>query len=300
MMDANWPADHLRQLLISQQEEYHQRGLEHELYVETDETFYSKLLYHRLIVLSLIPEECRRPRTKVVDVGGGKGRISTMLSDLGLECVNMDCIYLETDTLNTEGEPLVPLLESFLEEKGVRVLARDAYEDGIPFPDDTFDLAIFSEVIEHLPNSPKPLLAEIHRTLRKEGWLILTTPNLASYQHRKGALLGRSTRPGIVFFYNMEGYPIGSVYRGHNREYTLQEVEYMLGQENFVIVRAQTCDYSARQSVGNLARKVSGNLIRDWRAGHLGVKGALLTVAEFVIKKIFPSTRDFIVILARK
>ena len=80
MIDANWPADHLRQLLISQQEEYHRRGLEHELYVETDETFYSKLLYHRLIVLSLIPEECRRPRTKVVDVGGGKGRISTMLT----------------------------------------------------------------------------------------------------------------------------------------------------------------------------------------------------------------------------
>jgi len=98
----------------------------------------------------------------------------------------------------------------------------------------------------------------------------------------------------------MEGYPIGSVYRGHNREYTLYEVEYMLAQENFAIVHTQTCDYSAQQSVGNLARKISGNLVCDWRSGHSEIKRALLTLGGFVIKKIFRNMGDFIVILARK
>jgi len=226
--------------------------------------------------------------------------MSTLLSGLGLECVNIDCLYLEADTLNVEGKPLIPLVKSFCEEKGVRVLARDAYEDGIPFPDNTFDLAIFSEVIEHLPNSPKPLLAEIHRTLRKRGWMILTTPNLASYTRRVSALFGGSTREPIESFYKMEGYPIGSIYRGHNREYTLQEVEYMLTQENFAIVHAQTCDFSAQRSVGNLARKISGNLVRGWRSGHQGIKKALLRLGEFVFKRISPRMGNYIVILTRK
>jgi len=297
---TDWNEENLRRLLIFQQEEYHRLGLEHELYAEADSTFYSKLLYHRLVILSLIPEECRKPGTNVIDVGGGKGRICVLLSNFGLKCINIDCMYLEKETLNTEGMPLIPLLKSYCEEKGVQILAHDAYEDGIPFPDDTFDLAIFTEVIEHLPNSPKPLLAEIFRTLRKGGWLVLTAPNVASFQHRKSAFAGRSNRPEIVSFYKMEGYPVGSVYRGHNREYTLQEMRYMLGKESFAIVHEETCDFSGQQSFGKLVHTVSGNLFRDWHSLRPGIKKALLTIAEFVSKKVSPYMGEHIVILAHK
>ena len=212
MSDLNWNNDNLKQLLISQQEEYHRQGLEHALFVETDEAFHHKWIHHRLIMLSLIPEECRRPGTRVVDVGGGKGWMSTLLSDLGLECVNIDKLFLNGAAENVDGQPLVPLLRSYCEEKGVKVLARDALLHAMPFTDEYFDLAICSELIEHLPNSPKPMLSEIYRTLVEGGWLILTTPNTVSLEKRMVTLLGRSPHYDFAPFYNLQqGYPIGTV-----------------------------------------------------------------------------------------
>lgn len=165
MSDVSWNTDKLRQMLISQQEEYHCQGLGHALFAETNAAFYQAWIYHRLIILSLIPEECRKPGIKVVDVGGGKGRMVTLLSDLGLKCVNIDRLFLDEDAKNVEGKPLVPLLRSYCEKKGVTVLARDVLLETIPYRSGSFDLAICSEVIEHLPNNPKPMLSEIYRTL---------------------------------------------------------------------------------------------------------------------------------------
>ena len=300
MNNSRWHKDNLRRLLISQQEEYKRRELEHTLYTETDEAFYATWLHHRLIVLSLVPIECRKPGTKVLDVGGGKGRISTLLSNLELECVNIDCLFQDKDALNVVGKPLIPLLEAYNEEKGVSVVARDAYEDGIPFPDDTFDLVIFSEVIEHLPNSPKPLLSEMSRVLRNGGWLILTTPNLVSFEKRILTLCGLSTRSPIKSFYEMEGYPIGTIYRGHNREYTLQEVEYMLSQANFTIESRQRIDFSPPKGLGRLFQEIFSDMFTDNRAYHLRVRRALFKFGEFACKKISSGMNNYIAILARK
>lgn len=295
-----WHSDNLQQLLVLQQEEYQRRGLEHELYAEDDAAFFSTWLCHRLIILSLIPIECRKSGTKVLDIGGGKGRISTLLSDLELRCANIDCLYLEADTLNVMGNPLIPLLRAYNEEKGVEIVARDAYEDGISFSDGSFDLVIFSEVIEHLPNSPKPILSDIHRVLCKGGWMILTTPNLVSFKRRVTTLLGRSTRNPIESFYNMEGYPVGSVYRGHNREYTLQEVEYMLAQENFTIEDSQMVDFSSPQTLSKLFREIINEMVADWRFRQLRIKGMLSRLGDFLFKRISSGMKDYIVILARK
>ena len=286
--------------MISQQEEYQRRHLEHKLYAETDEAFFSRWLHHRLTVLSLIPTECRKPSTKVLDVGGGKGRLSTLLSDLELNCVNIDCLFLDNDALNVEGKPLVPLVSSYNREKGVDVVARDVYEDGIPFPDDSFDLAIFSEVIEHLPNSPKPLLAEMYRVLRKGGWIILTTPNLVSFKKRILTLYGLSTRSPIKSFYQMEGYPIGTVYRGHNREYTLEEIEYMLSQENFTIESAKTTDFAPPKGPAISLRELINDTLTDKRRYPLRIRRALFKFGELVCKKLSSSMGDYVTIRACK
>jgi 2-polyprenyl-3-methyl-5-hydroxy-6-metoxy-1,4-benzoquinol methylase len=300
MSKDKWHYDQLKRLLTLQQEEYKRCGLEHELYAEDDSAFYSKWLYHRLIMLSLVPKECRRPGTKVLDVGGGKGRISTLLSDLDLECVNIDCFYLEKDTLNVKGEPLIPLLKSYSKKKGVQIIARDVYTEGIPFPDETFDLVIFSEVIEHLPNSPKPLLSDIYRVMRKNGWMILTTPNLVSFKRRISTLFGFSTRSPLKSFYHMVGYPPGSVYRGHNREYTLAEVKYMLTQEKFTIEDAELTDFNTPQSLAKVCQTFFTDITVDWKANHLRIKGKLLKLGDFVSKKVFNNMKDNIVILSRK
>lgn len=47
----------------------------------------------------------------------------------------------------------------------------------IPYPNNTFDTVVFSEVLEHIPpNTENKAFAEIYRVLKPKGTLILTTP----------------------------------------------------------------------------------------------------------------------------
>jgi SAM-dependent methyltransferase len=51
-------------------------------------------------------------------------------------------------------------------------------EEGLPFLDNTFEMVTFIEVIEHLLR-PDLAISEIHRVLKANGTLVVTTPNYA-------------------------------------------------------------------------------------------------------------------------
>jgi ubiquinone/menaquinone biosynthesis C-methylase UbiE len=51
---------------------------------------------------------------------------------------------------------------------------------GLPFADDSFDLVISCETIEHLPDV-QTAMKEMHRVTRPSGRLFLTTPNYANF-----------------------------------------------------------------------------------------------------------------------
>ena len=68
-------------------------------------------------------------------------------------------------------------------DNSVDAFALDAYShkidfelDKIPFESNQFDFITLTSVIEHIKN-PKNLLIEIRRVLKKDGHLIITTPN---------------------------------------------------------------------------------------------------------------------------
>jgi len=64
---------------------------------------------------------------------------------------------------------------------GRRFVVADAQY--IPCPEDYFDLVIFSEVIEHLPN-PNDALAEVWRVLKLGGRIVISTPS--AIHHLRG------------------------------------------------------------------------------------------------------------------
>lgn len=240
--NAEYPdKDALEHLCVSFQEEFKSRKLLHQTWPTTDGVFYSGgYLAGLLKTLGLVPDQCRGGHSKVLDVGCGEGRLMLVLKELGFDATGVDAHVFEG--LNIEAEPRGPLLEQYFSEKGINVKLVDIEKEALPFPSNHFDLVTFIETIEHLHNSPKPILQEIARVLRGGGYLLLVCPNYAALSKRILALLGASNHWDLKAYYNFECVSHPSMdFIGHVREFTLSEVEQMLRWEDFRIVFSQTC-----------------------------------------------------------
>jgi len=61
--------------------------------------------------------------------------------------------------------------------------------DKIPFKNEFFDLIIAGEIVEHIYDTDF-FLQEIYRLLKKDGFLLISTPNIASFGRRLMLFLG--------------------------------------------------------------------------------------------------------------
>ncbi len=106
-------------------------------------------------------------------------------------------------------------------------------KDEFPFENNTFDVLLFCEIIEHLTQDPLKALTEIKRVLKVDGRLIITTPNVTRLENVVKLLLGRN----IYDPYSAYG-PLGR----HNREYTLRKLITLLNKLGFTIEKCFTSD----------------------------------------------------------
>lgn len=110
----------------------------------------------------------------------------------------------------------------------------------LPFDEASFDFVLCSEVIEHLFD-PDNILKEIHRVLRPNGFLLLTTPNISSWYDRLSLLLGYQPISVPVSLRNPE---IGRLRnfqslagREHVRFFTTKAIKLMLMKHGFQNMR---------------------------------------------------------------
>lgn len=106
-------------------------------------------------------------------------------------------------------------------------------ESTFPYPDGTFDVVLYCEIIEHLLMNPVHTLRQIHRVLKPNGRLIITTPNVA----RLGNVLAMIDGRGIYDPYSAHG-PYGR----HNREYSMGELIHLLRFTGFETTSSFTAD----------------------------------------------------------
>jgi len=125
-----------------------------------------------------------------------------------------------------------------VKRRNVAILNAESEE--FPFCDESFDLVLFNEVIEHLPQSPIPALKEIHRVTRKRGCLMITTPNIARSVNKARILIGKTITYPIDELLMREGKGENIYYR-HNREYTLQELCKILEETSWHIFAKGYC-----------------------------------------------------------
>lgn len=94
------------------------------------------------------------PGSRIVDIGGHKGT-KRGIFDIRKYDYHVVCVNVSPD-------------------KGADVIADAA---SLPFPDGTFDAAICSELLEHVPD-PRQVVLEAFRVIKPNGWLFICVPFL--------------------------------------------------------------------------------------------------------------------------
>jgi SAM-dependent methyltransferase len=116
--------------------------------------------------------------------------------------------------------------EQFASRRGgpplqVKTTAFNVETDVFPYAENSFDVVLAMEVVEHLALNPAHMFSEVERILRPNGKFIVTTPNINSDMALKKIFFGHAPYSFGVFV------PYHGVYGRHNREYTPHEIELL-------------------------------------------------------------------------
>lgn len=171
-----------------------------------------------LFILEKIQEITKGEPLKILDIGCFPYHIGKVLEALGHTVYGISSYH----------EPI--------KNKNIEVL--NIEKEKFPYEDNFFDLVLFNEVIEHLPQSPVIPLREMYRVTKKGGFLMVTTPNIARSINRGKLLLGKNIMYPIEVFFEEQGKG-NVIYHRHNREYTPEELEILLKKTSWNIFRQE-------------------------------------------------------------
>ena len=101
-----------------------------------------------------------------------------------------------------------------------------------------FDVIICMAVIEHIPHTPKYFLEKLRSKLKNGGVLILDTPNLTRLENRINLNNDITTFQNIHSQFNTD-----IPWEGHHREFTMNELIYILEELKFVNIYNKRFDY---------------------------------------------------------
>ncbi len=138
----------------------------------------------------------------------------------------------------------------------------DAETERFPFDDNSFDLVIWSEVIEHLTKNPVHTLGEVHRVLKPGGCVVISTPNASRADNVLMLARGHNV---------WDPYHLGAVLAGsrHSREYTYQELVGLVEGCGYKVDRAEDIDiYPPWGRRSRVARAFFNRVVSRLTKGH--------------------------------
>jgi ubiquinone/menaquinone biosynthesis C-methylase UbiE len=190
---------------------------------------------------------------RMLDIGCSNGDWALYWENLGWKCSGID--------IDKEHVEIAC-------QRGIDAKHCDLNRDPVPFADHSFDLIFAGEVIEHLVDTDG-FLRELQRCVRPGGAVLITTPNLVSFENRVRILLGIYP---IWVNYNLAG-------SGHVRAYTPRVLKKQLREYGFEPVVHK----------GNWVPFIPQRFVDDIKLPFLATTG-----------DIFPSLSMDIIMLARQ
>lgn len=139
----------------------------------TADTFFTKIirklekLYREHLLRYEVKKSIKftkKKKGKILDIGCGAGDRLNLFRKYGF------------DSYGTEITNMADYAKDFF---GLNVIKKDLLEANLP--DDFFDIITMYNVIEHVPN-PGDIIKESYRILKKNGFLVIQTPNISCLQ----------------------------------------------------------------------------------------------------------------------
>ena len=177
--------------------------------------------------------------------------------------------YYSLDKLNTLEHPVPSKMYSKaflrkLKDENIILKSCDLHQNKLPWPNQSLDFVIFSELMEHLiPAKLENIYKEIWRVLKNDGWLLVTTPNTASLIKRIKLLLGGNPIEFDLSLHESATY-------GHIREYTMEELLKILQNHGFTILNNKYFMIDSKRNIYTQIENVSAKIIPSF-ANNLGV-----------------------------
>lgn len=189
------------------------------------------------------------PVRRLLDVGCGNGNIAEQIKGLKL----VQEIY---------GVDIDEKLLGEAKKKGMITSKVDLEKERLPFPDSFFDVILCIDVIEHIVNIYH-LLSEIRRTLRTNGCLIISTPNIQFIYHIIRLILGYG--PKTSFDPHRDYYRANLYDGGHIHYFTIKDLRSLLVRHHFKILTVRGTYNVSKKILKRILKVVSDNpLLLQW------------------------------------
>jgi SAM-dependent methyltransferase len=196
---------------------------------------YIQISVGRLMYLcSALPNHIIRP--KILDVGCFPPCGAQMIMNhYNTECELFGISYDWHVWPGTPSEIREDNMRVFLDREtcfDIPMWSLNVEKDRFPFEDESFDIIICTEVVEHLLFSPTHLFYEANRVLKQGGILIVTTDNALNLLFLMLLLLNKNM---IV----NDSYSGLGPYGRHNRYFTRKELVNLIKGMNFEVVESK-------------------------------------------------------------
>lgn len=191
----------------------------HKDIADTDvELYYSQMIGRYSFLLHKLCE-ILPSRGTVIEAGASPGLFTELMRRAGHDVIALD-IYPELHFEKIINKRKINLFR----EMKIPVIKTDIAAKPFPVKENSADLVMMNETIEHFTTPPLPCIKEIARVLKPGGTFVMTTPNVASMSNRFRFLTGKNIYTDINVLHNVSPHKL------HNREYTMSELESLVTQ----------------------------------------------------------------------
>ncbi len=225
--------------------------------------------------LDLLTKLPKSDTLTVLDIGTGIGLLPVALRKLGVRADGVDYFIFPEGHNDMFGVKDLETLKTQWQKAGVTVynkniFASDAIKD-LP----RVDVIVNEAMIEHLKD-PRQFLSTCSTLLNPGGYLLLTTPNIATLLKRIRFLLGRSPNWPIEEFFRD-----GEQFTGHWREYTMKELIYMCEKSGFTVLETHNKNFLTKY--------------KNWRDWRKNLRALFTSVSNLI-----PGSREMHYVLCKK